>query len=174
MFKKGDPIAHPRHGAGIVRDVQAWQMDGIKRRYYCIELASGQGTLMVPVDQAEEIGLRAAIIDPVAIVAILSAGPQELAADYRERQARIAAKVHSGDPKLVAQALRDLAWREHADNLTSRDMQLKAEAQELLASELALGPDLDVDSAAQHLDSMIQRAIEAHVDSGGGAASPTV
>jgi RNA polymerase-interacting CarD/CdnL/TRCF family regulator len=139
MFKKGDPIVHPRHGAGIVADVQMWEMDSVERRYYCIELSSGQGMLMVPVDQAE------------------------------------AAKVRSGDPKLVAQALRDLAWREHDTSLTSRDMQLKAEAQELLASELALQPGQDVDTVVQRLDTVIQQAIRTHLASRGSqAASPGV
>jgi RNA polymerase-interacting CarD/CdnL/TRCF family regulator len=175
MFKKGDPIVHPRHGAGIVADVQMWEMDSVERRYYCIELSSGQGMLMVPVDQAEESGLRPAMADSDAIIAILSDGPQELAADYRERQAHIAAKVRSGDPKLVAQALRDLAWREHDTSLTSRDMQLKAEAQELLASELALQPGQDVDTVVQRLDTVIQQAIRTHLASRGSqAASPGV
>jgi CarD family transcriptional regulator len=161
MFKKGDLVVHPYHGGGIVEDLQTQRVGGVEHRYYCIELASGDGTLMIPVDQAEEAGLRPALLDMDMIIAVLSDDPQELSADYRERHGRLAAKIHSGDPALVAQVLRDLAWREHASYLTSKDERFKGEAQEMLAGELALRPGLDVEAVTRRLVMTLRRAIEA-------------
>ena len=164
-FKKGDAVVHSCHGAGRVVNIQTWQVGDSEGRYYCIELASGEGTLMIPIEQAEEAGLRLAISNSDAIVEVLLDKPQELDEDYRARQSHLADKIHSGDPRLVAQALRDLVWREKVDSLSSKDAKLKAEAQDLLASELSLQPDMDMESATKHLGGIIRRAIQTHLPS---------
>jgi CarD family transcriptional regulator len=134
MFKKGDPVLHPQHGAGIVTKTQTWEVSGVERRYYCIELVNASGMLMIPIEHAEVSGLRRANSNPDSIATIFARSPEILDSDYRTRHIDVAAKVHSGDPELVAQALRDLIWRKQVDKLSMRDEQLKEEAHALLVS----------------------------------------
>lgn len=163
LFKEGDAIVHPSHGAGRITGIKSWEVGGVERQYYSIELISDHGTLMIPVDQAEETGLRRATIDPSDLYKILNEEPNELDSDHRKRQSELAERIRSGDAILVTEALRDLAWREQIDSLTERDQKLKAEAEQLVIGELALQPDLDLDSAAEELHQQLQKAIEAHL-----------
>lgn len=162
-FKEGDPIVHPSHGAGRIIAIKTWQVGGVERQYYNIELLNDHGMLMIPVEQAEESGLRRATVDPGNIYDVLSAEPQSLDKDHRKRQAEVTSRIRSGDAGLVTEALRDLAWREHTASLTERDQKLKAEAEQFVIGELALQPDLDLDSAAEQLHEQIQEAMDAHL-----------
>lgn len=161
VFKEGDPIVHPNHGAGRIVSIKTWEINGVTRQYYNIELMNDHGMLMIPIEQAEEAGLRRATVDSERLTAVLNSEPNELDGDHRKRQADIAERIHSGDAELVTEALRDLAWREHTGNLTERDQKLKAEAEALVIGELALQPDLDLDSATHHLHEQLREALDA-------------
>ena len=158
-FDKGDGLFHPNYGAGIIIAVQKQQIEGIERRYYSIELVNDHGTLMIPVEKADESGLRLAIRDPKVIAKVLAGQPQPLDDDHRKRQTELTNKIRSGEPKQVTEVLRDLAWRGQDGTLTERDKKLQAEAENLLAGELALRPDFDIDSATARLSAMVNEAV---------------
>jgi CarD family transcriptional regulator len=162
MFRKGSRVAHPTHGAGVVIDVREIAVAGSLRRYYHIDLANGNGMLMLPVEQAEEAGLRP-VADPDLILDVLADDPQELSDNYRTRQTRAARKINSGDVKKVAEVLRDLAWRGLTGSLSSGDASLKSKAQKLLASELAVQQEAeDVERASERLRKTLRRTLKAH------------
>jgi CarD family transcriptional regulator len=160
MLKKGDAVVHPNHGAGVLESTQTWQVSGVERQYHCIELVNGRGTLFIPTDRVEEVGLILIPSSASPIVSVLFDEPQELTDDYQKRKANLVAKIHSGDILLVAEALRDLAWRKRETKLSGGDEQVKAEAQELLAGVLALQLHLDIDAAIGQLNLTIHRAIQ--------------
>ena len=164
-FAVGDAIAHPNHGAGRIVGIQTWEVGGVRRRYYSIELISEEGMLMIPVEQADEAGLRPAVGDPGQIASVLAEGPEELDDDHRKRQSAIADKIHSGDLTQVVEAVRDLAWRGQKGGLTERDQKLKAEAEALLIGELAVKHGLDLETAARRLSEEIAQALEQHTPS---------
>jgi CarD family transcriptional regulator len=161
MLKKGDSVVHPNHGAGVLKEIQTWRVSGIERQYHCIELVSGRGTLLIPIDHVEEAGLLPVPSDAAPIIAVLSDKPEALPDDYQKRKLDVAARVHSGDTALLAGVLRDLTWRDREKKLSDGDSQLKAEAQELLAGVLSLQLDLDLDAASHRLSVTLQQAIEA-------------
>jgi len=163
MLKKGDAVVHPSHGAGVVQDTQIRQVNGGEQQYHCIELVSGRGTLFLPADQVKDAGLSPVPGDADLIISVLLDDPQELSANYQVRKPRLAKKVHSGEVTLVAEALRDLTWRERESTLSDGDSQLKAEAQDFLAGVLALQLDMDVDAAARHLNETVSRAIQSRL-----------
>ena len=161
MLKKDDAVIHPSHGAGVVvENTQTRQVGGVDRQYHRIKLVSGRGTLFIPTDHVQQAGLLPVPDDADLIVSMLLDKPQGLPEDYQERKTDVTAKVHSGDIPLVAEALRDLAWRERKMKLSDGDARLKAEAQELLAGVLALQLDLDIDAATHQLNTTIHRAFQ--------------
>lgn len=163
MLRKGDAVFHPSHGAGVLRSTKTRkEVSGVKRQYYRIELVDGSGSLLIPSDHVEEVGLLPIPDDTHPIVAVLSGQPQELPADYRKRKPALIARIHSGDIKQVAEALRDLAWRERETNLSDGDSRLKAEAQDLLAGVLALQFNTSPSAACQRLHEIISQAFESH------------
>jgi RNA polymerase-interacting CarD/CdnL/TRCF family regulator len=162
MFKVGDAIVHQRHGAGTVIEPRIIEHDGEKREYFCIELSGDRGLLMVPVENVNEDEIRPAITDTAMIDEVLHKPPQELGNDHRVRQNTIRAKIKTRDPRQLAQALRDLCWREHTDKLTYTDSQLKDQVQRLLTQELSLSPSMAPDSARAHLNDLVRKAMAAH------------
>jgi CarD family transcriptional regulator len=166
MLKRGDAVIHPNHGAGILRATQTRkEVSGVKREYHRIELVSGRGTLFIPADHVQEAGLLPVPDDADLIISVLLEKPQELSDNYQDRKADITAKVHSGDIMLVAEVVRDLAWRERETKLSDGDAQLKAEAQDLLAGVLALQLNKSPAAAGQRLDDVISHAFESRMAS---------
>lgn len=158
MFRKGQAIVHPGHGAGKIVAVQTMEVAGNKNKYYQIELISGNGTLMIPVKQANEIGLRPATNEIDEIMDILVEEPSNLNDNYRTRQANISTKIYSGDPMQIAEALRDLVWRGRDSNLAEGDTNLKLKAKELLASEVAVRAGIKLATAQQRLETVLRQA----------------
>ena len=58
MFRKGDTVVHPEHGAAVIEELRDREFLGEKRKYLVLRVAYGDLTLMVPVDSTDEVGLR--------------------------------------------------------------------------------------------------------------------
>ena len=61
MFKIGDYIAHPMHGAGVIESIVTKKINGSQRDYYVLKLPVGDMVVMVPVSGCEDIGVRSII-----------------------------------------------------------------------------------------------------------------
>ena len=61
MFKIGDYIAHPMHGAGVIESIVTKKINGAQRDYYVLKLPVGDMVVMVPVVGCEDIGVRSII-----------------------------------------------------------------------------------------------------------------
>ena len=57
-FKKGDTIIYPQHGACIVMGTKKMEAFGEKKEYLILQTVINEMTLKVPVDMAEEVGVR--------------------------------------------------------------------------------------------------------------------
>ena len=163
MFDVGDKVVHPTHGAGLVKGIKEQDLLEQYHRYYVIDLAVDDRTLMIPVSNAEEIGLRS--ISKKAVLSkvwhILDAAAKTLSVDYRERQERIQEKLKTGDAIKVAEVIRDLSALKREDHLTSFDAKLLERAQQFLSSELALVEEVQVSEA--------ERMISETLDDGAGS-----
>ena len=155
-FEKGDLVYHSFYGTGIITSIQTLDLSGVERLYYVVELAIGE-VLMIPIEETEEARLHPLISQDV-IIDVLSATPEKLADDARQRREHIESKVNGGDPKQVAEALRDLIWREHTANLSNGDRKLMLNARKLLTNILVIQPDLDTQEAAQRLEAILEQA----------------
>lgn len=54
----GDTVLHPRYGVGTIDSIEERLEDGETRDYYVIPKPSISSTILVPVDTADELGLR--------------------------------------------------------------------------------------------------------------------
>jgi CarD family transcriptional regulator len=169
VFEQGESLLHPDHGAGVLAGIQTIEIGGVERRYYHIDLLNGAGTLMVPVDRADEAGLCAvssAVGAPDEIFQALITDPETLADDYQVRQSELTDRIQSGDPVQMAGALRDLVWREQDTRLSTVDSALKGRAETQLASVLALQLDVDIESAIKRVNAVLQDALNSHESAG--------
>jgi len=163
MFDIGDKVVHPIHGAGLVKGIKKQDLLDQYHRYYVIDLTVDDRTLMIPVSNAEEIGLRS-ISQRAALSQVwhtLGAAAKTLLGDYKKRQERIEEKLKTGDVIRVAEVIRDLSARKREDHLTSFDTRLLERAQQFLAGEVALAEGVPVSEA--------ERTIYETLDNGVGS-----
>ena len=157
MFDTGDKVVHPTHGAGLVTAIKKKDLLEQYHRYYIIDLAVDDRTLMIPVSKAEEIGLRS--ISQQAVLAqvwhTLEATAKTLSGDYKKRQKRIQEKLKTGDAIKVAEVIRDLSALKREDHLTSFDTKLLERAQQFLASEVAVVEGVQVSEAERMISEML-------------------
>ena len=156
MYRVGDKIVHPQHGAGVVKDIEEDVIQGFGC-YYVIQLTAYNRTLMVPVDKADQIGVRE-ISRPdimVQVLETLSGAPDTLPGNYTQRQNRLGERLKSGDVLEVAEVVRDLAWRGHHKHLTSQDNGFLEQARRFLAGELALCRGIEFDQAMTLLNGVM-------------------
>lgn len=161
-FETGEAVVHPHQGAGTVEMIFTLERDGEPQRYYRIDLVDQDSVLMIPIQRADEIGLRRARGTRDAIRDEFNDVPDELADNYRTRHANLRQRLSSGGPRSLARVLRDLTWREHVGDLTKIDRDLKREARDRLAAELAVSTAMTIEAATRAISSMMADAIEAH------------
>lgn len=58
MFKIGDKVVYPMHGAGIIEAIEEKEVLGKKRQYYIMRMPIGNMKVMVPLDSVQQIGLQ--------------------------------------------------------------------------------------------------------------------
>jgi CarD family transcriptional regulator len=161
MFDVGDKVVHPTHGAGWVKGIKKQDLLEQYHRYYVIDLAADDRTLMIPVSNAEEIGLRS-ISQEAALSKVwhtLDATAKTLSGDYRERQKRIQEKLKTGNAIKVAEVIRDLFALKHEDHLTSFDTKLLERAQQFLACEVALVEGMQVSEAERMISETLDNEV---------------
>ncbi len=162
MFDIGDKVVHPTHGAGQVKGIKEQDLLEQYQRYYIIDLAVDDRTLMIPVSNAEEIGLRSISREAVLskVWHILSRAGEALSGDYKKRQERIQEKLKTGDVIKVAEVVRDLSTLKREDHLTSLDTRLLERAQQFLASEVALVEEVQVSEAERMIYETLDNGAE--------------
>jgi len=153
MFQVGDTVILPHHGAGTVTDIEELQVLGSDNLYYSIKLFDESKTFVwIPVKDAEKQGVRHPIRKSQLgqIWRVLRAEPQELPTDHNKRYEFLLEKLCGGNLFQVAEAVKDLFWRNHCTrNLTIKGKRLYDRGMMFLASEVAVvqGSDFAVAEA---------------------------
>ena len=61
MYKVGDKVVYPHHGAGSVVKKEVREILGQKREYLTIKITHNEMVVNVPTENAERVGLRRVI-----------------------------------------------------------------------------------------------------------------
>ena len=90
MYKVGDKVVYPHHGAGTVVKREKKEVLGEKREYLTIKILHNDMTVNVPADNADRVGLRK-VIDEEAVkkvVKYLTSGGTEMPKNWNRRDRR--------------------------------------------------------------------------------------
>ena len=156
MFRKGDKVVHPRHGAAVVEDLVELERFGEQRIYVKLRLPHGL-TLMVPVESTEQVGLRGVVSrDELDEVFDLLRGEEgRMPILWGKRYRANLAKLISGDIYHVAEVVRDLSIRDRGRGLSSAEKRMLEKAREILISELTFVVGLTEENAEAMLDEVL-------------------
>jgi CarD family transcriptional regulator len=163
VFQVGDTVVLPAHGAGQVTNIEKLSSLGSNKKYYSIKLLDGSETqVWVPVKDADKRGIRRLIKSTQLrqVWRLLRAQPKALPSDHQQRYSLVRQKLENGDVLQVAEALRDLFWKDyHVRSLTSEGKRLFDKAMRLLTTEVAL---VEGDEP-ERIESQISRILDENV-----------
>ena len=153
-FAVGDKVVYPHHGAATIEKRERREAFGKKQDYLVLRLAYGDLTLMVPADNADEIGLRDVINDEEVeeVFVVLRKKEVRMPTNWSRRFKNHQEKLKSGDPYQVAEVVRNLSIREKENGLSAGEKRMLAEARKILVSELTFAIDVDERAAEAKLD----------------------
>ena len=157
MFKVGDKVVYPHHGAGTVVKKESREVLGTKRDYLTIKILHNDMTVQVPSENAEKVGLRRVIGEKEVGVVLkaLSGGGTQMPKNWNRRFKHNRDKMKTGDILELAEVVRNLSLRDHEKGLSTGEKQMFVKAKKILASELMYAKDMDEEECAEWLDDVL-------------------
>ncbi len=163
MYKVGDKVVYPHHGAGTVVKREKREVLGEKREYLTIKILHNDMTVNVPADNAERVGLRK-VIDEEAVkkvVKYLTSGGTEMPKNWNRRFKHNRDKMKTGDIYELAEVVRNLALRDGEKGLSTGEKQMYVKAKKILASELMYAKNMSEDDALEWLETTLTEGVKA-------------
>jgi CarD family transcriptional regulator, regulator of rRNA transcription len=157
LFKVGDKVVYPHHGAGTVVKKEKREVLGEKREYLTIKILHNDMTVNVPSENAEAVGLRQVIDEEMVkkVTKALTSGGTAMPKNWNRRFKHNRDKMKTGDIFELAEVVRNLSLRDHEKGLSTGEKQMFVKAKKILASELMYAKSLDEDAAAEWLDEVL-------------------
>lgn len=157
MFTIGDKILYPMHGAGVIQEIEDRDILGETRQYYIMKLPFDDMSVMIPVDNSMDIGIRPAISanEVDAVFLVLRAETSQMSCNWNKRQRENLDKLKSGDIMEVAEVVRNLIRAGRLKKLSTGEKKMLTNAKQILESELILAADID----PQRIDHLVEDAV---------------
>jgi len=133
-------------------------------------MVAGDMKLLVPVENAEEIGFRR-VVDPAKakkLLAVVSAPAQALPEEAKERNEMLGSILSGEDIVRKAEGLRDLGWRRRHQRLLAGDERAFKQLTHLLAGEIALAVGVGFNEASVLLENSMSRSFSETKEQGEG------
>lgn len=138
MYRVGDKVVYPHHGAGKIMKIEDMEVRGRQREYLTIQILHNDMTVMVPVDSADRAGLRKVVESDVVddVLDVLHGDPTKMPKNWSRRYKHNRDKLKTGDIFEVAEVVRNLAIRHCDKGLSTGEKQMFTRAKRILSSEL--------------------------------------
>ena len=155
-FRSGSKVIYPRIGICKVDGVIEQRIGDSSVKLYSLKPLARESTIFVPVNKAEEVGVRK-LIDREEIPKLLRflGKDVEVASDHRKRSARNAESIASGEIFKVADSLKAMTKLGRGKNLSPEEQQALSRARQLLVDEISHVTRLPI----EEVDEMIDNAL---------------
>ncbi len=163
MFKVGDKIVYPMHGAGVIETIEERAVLDEKQAYYIIKMP-GEVKVMVPIAKAEEIGVRNIIDKETAgrVIHVLEEDCTEMSMKWNKRYRDNVEKMKSGNVFEIADIVRNLSFKQKDKGLSTTEKKMLLNAKQILVSELMLVESKQKDEIETLIENKINVSYEAH------------
>ncbi|WP_017728363.1 CarD family transcriptional regulator [Halalkalibacterium ligniniphilum] len=164
MFKIGDHVVYPYHGAGTIKDIEEKDVLGETHSYFILHFPLVDVKVMLPENRIEQSGLRK-IIDQSEIeklVEALKSGPEiPPSTSHFSRESENLLK--SGSIIDAAHLISSLSKKqaERSNGLHIQDRNHLQKAKQMLVSELILVNDMTEEQAYEFIDTTLLEAKQA-------------
>jgi len=141
-FKIGEMAVYPAHGVGVVQAIETKSFsNGKKESFYVLRILDTGITIMIPMDNAGQVGLRC-VMSPTAVRSvykILKEREVELEPKpWNRRYRQYMEKLKSGSPFEIAEVLRNLLLLKSEKALSFGERKMLDAARSLLIKEISV------------------------------------
>ena len=157
MYRAGDKVLYPMHGAGVIQQVKSCEILGEVKDYYLLHVPCGDMEVMIPVEACDDIGVR-----PVGTqeeideaISVLGRDSTELSGNWSKRYRANTEKLKSGDIIMVAEVVRNLTRHDRVSGLSAGEKKMLSNARKILQSEIMLVTGMDEEEVLELIDSAI-------------------
>ena len=156
MFKVGDQAVYPAQGVGIVEAIETRVFCGETHDYYILRILDSDMTIMVPVTNACQVGLRR-LISKEKVPSVYNLLDEKRSGNltissWSRRQREYNEKIKTGNLIEVAGVLRELFLIRQGKELSYGEKKVLDLARRLLVKELALAEGVDEEAVSRRLE----------------------
>ena len=125
-FKIGEKVVYPNHGIGVIEKITTTEIAGTQSSFYLLRLKATESTVMVPVANASEIGLRSPINNSQCekLLKALSEDFINPPVDWKDRYKEFLERMKTGDIFHVAEVLKNLTYLAQLKPLSFREKRM--------------------------------------------------
>jgi CarD family transcriptional regulator len=152
-------VVYPSQGVGIIKAIETKEFKSNKVLYYVIYLEVSDMTIMVPVEKAEDLGIRAIVPQDEAEKALDLIGEdyEPIPSDWKLRYQMNLDLLKKGSVTDIAAIVRSLYHRSKVKELPILERKLYDSALKLLEDEIAFS----LQKSKEEVESMIFTRLEA-------------
>lgn len=162
MFKVGDNIFYPLHGAGTIESIEEKNILGENKKYYVMKMPIGDVKVMVPTDNAENIGVRE-IADENTVNKVFkvfdTAGEMEKIS-WSKRYKENMDKMKTGDLVEIADVVKSLSFKQKDKGLSTSEKKMLNNAKQILVSELVLTNNKNKEEIEEMISNRLQNTYD--------------
>jgi len=157
-FQAGDKVIYPNHGLGVVERIEEKTILGTTCGFYHLRIIANETTVLVPVANADEVGLRRAISDEDVerLFGRLGDGKIDDHQNWKGRFKDNSDKMRSGSIFDMADVLKSLTFLARSKSLSFREKRMLDRAKFLIISEVS---EVMRETAAA-IEGRVDRALE--------------
>ena len=157
MYRVGDKVVHPMHGAGVIDSIVQRKVAGKLEDYYLLKLSVGSMTVMIPTENTQEIGVRPIVSNEEAkkLIQALENIEVDMTQNWNRRYRENMVRLKSGDLLEVARVVKGLLLREGQRGLSNGERKMLRTAKQILISELVLAQSLPYETVEDNIDTVL-------------------
>ena len=159
MFKIGDLAVYPAHGVGKIESIETKSIGGKRQDFYIMRVLENDMKIMIPVPNAESVGLRELIdvTDIPKVYEILKT--REISVNggtWNRRYREYMEKIKTGSIYELAEVLRDLTVLKGDKELSFGERKMLDTARTLLLKELSIVQQASEDDVEKEVREMLK------------------
>ena len=159
-FQVDQRVVYPSQGVGVIKSIEEKSFKDTKILYYVIYLEVSDMTIMVPVDKAIGLGIRAIVPKDEALKALelISEDFDPIPSDWKLRYQMNMDLLKKGSVKDIATIVRSLYHRSKVKELPILERKLYDSALKLLEDEVSFS----LRKPKEEVENMIFTRLETH------------
>lgn len=146
VFEVGQKVVYPGHGVGQIQTIEVKEIAGVSISFYMIRILESDVTVMVPLDKADSVGLRATASDLEVKQVYTMLKDKKVVVEqttWNRRYREYMEKIKTGSIFEICEVLRDLCVIREDKILSFGEKKMLDLAKGLLVKELAIAESTD-------------------------------